>query len=100
MIKHIVLWKVKETAEGKTGAENARIIKEMLEALKGKVEGIRALEVGLNVKPSGEAADVALYSEFDTLEDLERYAKHPEHLKVVEFVGKVRSERRVIDYEV
>jgi hypothetical protein len=99
MIKHLVLWKLKETAEGKTRRENALELKAALENLKGKVAEILALEVGLNFNPADTASDVSLYSEFRTREDLEKYQKHPEHLKVVELVKKVTQERRVSDYE-
>ena len=37
MLKHIVMWKLKEFAEGKTKAENALIMKESLERLVGIV---------------------------------------------------------------
>lgn len=99
MIKHLVLWKLKENAEGKTRQENALDLKAALEGLKGKVSEIHGLEVGLNFNPTDTASDVSLYSEFKTREDLEKYQKHPEHLKVVELVKKVTQERRVSDYE-
>jgi hypothetical protein len=99
MIKHLVLWKLKENAEGKTRQENALELKAALEGLKGKVPEIQALEVGLNFNPADTACDLSLYSEFKTREDLEKYQKNPEHLKVVELVKKVTQERRVSDYE-
>jgi len=100
MIKHLVLWKLKENAEGKTRQENALDLKAALEGLKGKVPEIQALEVGLNYNTADTASDLSLYSEFKSREDLERYQKHPDHLKVVELVKKVTQERRVSDYEV
>ena len=48
MIKHIVTWKLKEEAEGNTKVENAKKIKEILEALDGKIETLKAIEVGIN----------------------------------------------------
>ena len=100
MIKHIVLWKLKEFAEGADKAENVRKLKAMLEALPGKVPVIRALETGVNGIPSEAAWDVALIAEFDSPEDLDIYQKHPEHVKVAEFVGKVRTERALVDIPV
>ena len=64
MIKHLVLWKLKESAEGKTRQENALELKAALEGLKGKVREIQALEVGLNFNPADTASDLSLYSEF------------------------------------
>ena len=100
MIKHIVLWKLKEPAEGKAKSETAGELKAALEGLKGKIWEIQALEVGFNFNPADTACDVSLYSEFKTRQDLDRYQKHPEHLKVAEFVKKVTVERRVADYEI
>ncbi len=100
MIKHIVMWKIKEVAEGLTKEKIAEKIKRDAEVLKDKIKEIRELEIGINVKPSEAAYDVVLYSTFDTMEDLDRYQTHPEHVKVAEFIGKVREARVVVDYEV
>ena len=51
MIKHIVLWKLKATAEGAGKEENAAIIKRELEALKEKIPQIRHIEVGPQLHP-------------------------------------------------
>lgn len=98
MLKHIVMWKLKDHAEGKTRDENAIIMKGMLEALKDKTPEIQFLEVGINVNPTDAAYDVVLYSEFMDEAALSVYQGHPEHLKVAEFVAKVREERAVVDY--
>lgn len=99
MIKHIVMWKLKESEEGKNKLENAEIIKAKLESLKNKIEQIKSIEVGINVNSSKFAYDVVLYSEFNAVEDLNIYQKHPEHLKAAEFVVKVTELRAVVDYE-
>lgn len=99
MIKHIVMWKLKETAEGKTKEENAVYIKNILEALKDEIEEIIRIEVGINYLEEEGAYDLVLYSEFTSKEDVEIYQNHPEHLKVAEYVGKVRETRVVVDYE-
>ncbi len=98
MLKHIVLFKLKTSAEGTSKEENAKKIKRDLEALKGKIPQIRHLEVGINSIMSEASYDVAIYSEFANEADLTTYARHPEHLKVAEFVGKVRESRVVVDY--
>lgn len=100
MIKHIVIFKLKETAEGNSREENKQIFKGMLEALVGVVPGIEMMEVGLKGEKSPEDnADVVLTTEFKTWEALKAYAVHPEHLKVVDFVKKVIEGRSVVDYE-
>ena len=100
MIKQIVLWKLKEVSECGDRLQNARKMKHDLEALKSVIPQIRHIEVGLNSIPSDGSYDVALYSEFESEKDLDIYQKHPEHLKVAEFVGKVRERRVVVDYHV
>lgn len=100
MIKHIVMWRLHEFADGNGKAENARKLKEYLLALQESIPQIQQIEVGINIAGSDpNAADVALYSEFENLEALQIYQKHPEHQKVVQFLNKVRSEKRVVDYE-
>lgn len=99
MLKHIVLWKLKENVEGRSKAETAKELKAALEGLLGKIREIQALEVGINFNPADTASDLSLYTEFKSREDLDKYQKHPEHLKVVELVKKLTMERRVSDYE-
>ncbi|MEX0609888.1 MAG: Dabb family protein [Balneolaceae bacterium] len=101
MVKHIVLWKLKEAAGGKTKAENASIIKELLERLPAKIQALKSAEVGINILPEDNdmVCDVVLTAICETQEDVEVYAVHPEHQKVVSFIKKVVSERRVIDYQ-
>ena len=101
MIKHIVLWKLKDHAEGKTKQENALQLKMELEKLNGKVPGLIHLEVGININVEGDDdSDVILYSEFENIDALEKYYPHPDHIKIKPFAQSIRSERRVIDYEV
>ena len=98
MLKHIVLFKLKPIAEGASKEENSKKIKYDLETLTGKVPQIRHIEVGINVIPSETAYDIAIYSEFADEKDLNIYMKHSEHVKIAEFIGKVRESRVVVDY--
>jgi quinol monooxygenase YgiN len=99
MIKHIVLWKLKEEANGFSKEQNASEIKMRLEALNGQIEGLLKLEVGFDFLHSAESADIVLYSEFENKEALDYYQQHPLHKAVMPFIGEARSERRVVDYE-
>jgi len=100
VIRHIVMWRLKESAHGNDKATNARLIKEKLEALNGRIPGLLALEVGIDFAGSDDSADIVLYSEFESREALDNYQAHPQHKAVVPFVGEARIERRVVDYEV
>ncbi len=99
MIKHIVCFKLKESAEGASKTENARRIKRELEELVNKLPGVLRLEVGINTVADPMAYDLALYSEFASREALDKYQSHPAHQKVAQFIGKVREQRVVVDYE-
>ena len=98
MIKHIVMWKLKDFSEGAGRLENMQKMKSMLEALNGRIPGLLNLEVGFNINTSNTDFDLVLYSEFKDERALETYQNHPEHLIVKEFVGKVREKRAVVDY--
>lgn len=99
MIKHIVMWNLKEEANGKNREENAKEIKIMLEALMGKIPGLHKLEVGIDFNRSNAACDLVLYSELDDKKSLEIYRDHPDHVKAAQFIGEVTSVRYVVDYE-
>ena len=94
------MWKLKGFAEGAGKKENAHKIKAQLEYLKNIIKEIRFIEVGINMIESVDSYDLLLYSEFESAEDLKIYQNHPEHLRVGDFIGKVRLERRVVDYEI
>lgn len=102
MIKHLVLWKLKDKALGRSKSENALLLKQRLENLNGIIPGMHLLEIGITINntDSDDEVDVVLYSEFENIEALEAYYPHPEHVKIKEFVQAIRSERRVIDYQV
>jgi hypothetical protein len=100
VVKHIVFWKLKKKAIGKSRDENAKLIKEKLEALNGKIPGLLSLEVGFDFSKERTSVDVAAYCTFANREDLGNYLGHPEHEAVVPFLVKAASELRVADYEI
>ncbi len=100
MIKHIAIWKLKESAHGNDRATNTRLVKDKLEALRGKIPGLLTIEVGLDFSATEKSGDAVLYSEFTNRDALQLYQAHPLHLEIVPFVAEAASERRVVDYEV
>ena len=100
MIKHIVLWTLKDEALGTTKAENARRLKREIFALTGVVPGLRHIEAGISVGDAEGSWDVGLYSEFDSLDALHAYQVHPRHEALKELIAELRVDRAVIDYEV
>lgn len=101
MIRHIVMFKFKEEAEGRTKAENVAITRGMLEALPSKIDWIRSSFVATGVEGQKDANyDLILISDFDSLEDLEKYRVHPDHVAVGTFMKPVRIDRTCIDFEI
>jgi hypothetical protein len=100
VIKHLVFWKLLEEAEGASREENTARMKAAIEELVDDIPEIVSIEVGVDMNRSNAAWDVALYSTFESAHDLATYQAHPAHQRVAEFVGRVTSDRAVIDYEV
>jgi hypothetical protein len=100
MLKHIVMWKLKDHAEGADRAANAVEMKRRLDACANIVPGQIKFEVTL-AQPGLEATyDVVLYSEFENKATLDAYVQHPAHQAVVPFIGAIREGRQCMDYEV
>ncbi|WP_459202508.1 Dabb family protein [Methanococcus sp. CF] len=99
MIKHVVMWKLKDNLGKEEKFENAKIIKDDLESLRKLVPEIKRIEVGINSEKFENNYDVVLIAEFDSFEDLDIYQKNPEHVKVAEFVKSVAKLRTAVDFE-
>ena len=94
MIVHIVMFRFKE--ENKE--TNLTEVTARLNSLVELIPTLKFIEVGLDFSRTERAFDLSLYSKFDTKEDLQAYAVHPEHLKVVELIKSVTLESKVVDY--
>lgn len=102
MIRHIVLFKFKETANGKTKRENLLEAKERMLALKDQIPELTRLSVHFGAEAQAASNyDYILVSDFDTLEQMEAYQKHPAHVAFGQFVKELREPegRACIDYE-
>lgn len=100
MIRHIVMWKLRETAEGATRAENALTLKEKLEGCRDIMPGIVRLEVGIAGAGLVSTYDAVLISDFADKATLDAYQIHPQHEAVKQFIGAVSEARQCVDYEV
>ena len=96
MVKHIILWKLKDdcnTDEIKLG------IKREIEGLLGKVPGLLEISVQTECLVSSNV-DVMLYSVLESPEALKAYAIHPAHVMVADtFVRPYTATRACIDFE-
>lgn len=97
-LRHVVTYQLKETAEGNSKEENAKLAKEKLEALMGVVDGLLSIHVGIDVKKSSDNWDIVLISDFTDMDAYMNYRNHPAHKKVAEFMGKIRKARSSVDF--
>ncbi len=96
MVKHIILWNLKE--EFNT-AEIKESMKRELEGLVGKVPGLLEMKIEIDPLPTSNV-DVMLYSELESAEALRGYATHPDHVHVADtYVRPFTKVRTVIDFE-
>lgn len=100
MIKHIVMWNFADQAEGADRQANLERVRDDLLALADVVPGMGAFEVALGADPLEHSYDLVLYSEFESADALRAYATHPRHVAVAGFIGRVRTARVCMDYEV
>jgi len=101
MIRHIVMFRFHEEADGRTKTENLAIAKDMLEKLMGVVPTLRSMDVRLNDEAASvDNYDLVLTAEYDDMDGLNAYVVHPAHKEVGVFMGKVRISRASIDYEI
>ena len=99
MVKHIVLFKLKDEVPETDKLVVMNKFKEAIEALPAKISVIRKIEVGLNMNP-GESWHIALYSEFDNLDDVKFYATHPDHVAAGKIIAEAKESRSCVDYDI
>ena len=100
MVKHIILWTLKEMSDSEKESVKAGI-KEGLESLKGKIPGLVDIKVNTSGRLASSTADLMLDSTFESEEALKGYSKHPAHVAVAD--SKVRpftASRACLDFEV
>ncbi len=100
MVKHVILWTLKEEYSAEQKKEIKKDIKAGLEGLKGRIPGLVDIQVNIDGLASSNA-DLMLDSTFEDEASLKGYAVHPEHVAVAD--GKVRpytAIRSCLDYTV
>lgn len=99
MIRHRIIWKLKEDMSEVEKQEVRMQAKKHLEALRGKIDGLITLSVIIDPLPTSNG-DMMLDSLFDSVEALKGYASHPLHLAVANtYVRPYTASRACIDYE-
>ena len=97
MIKHVVLFKLKEFSSQEDKNLKINEIKNGLEALINLIPELKKNHVGVNINPN-EEFDICLETEHENMKDLKAYAVHSEHIAVAKIVREVLEKRSCVDY--
>lgn len=95
MVKHIVVFKLKGTAERRRDVSLR--FREALLALPEKIDVLKSIEVGMNENPS-EDWDVVLTAVVEKMEDVKTYAAHPAHVAAASIIAQLKESRACVDY--
>jgi len=98
MIRHIVMWKLKETTPVASRIDNLVKFRTLLEGCRNLVPGTLRLEVGLAKEGMLSTSDIVLVADFADRDALDAYQNHPAHRAVKSFTGAVAEMRQCVDY--
>ncbi len=92
MIKHVVMWRYKDKSDIETA-------KKQLESMRNRVPTMLSIETGVNFLVSPASWDLVLITEHQDRASLDAYQADSLHVQVKEVLGKLESERVVVDFE-
>ena len=98
MIRHIVMFKLKEFSTPSEKQQAAETLKRELLSMRTKISVICEFEIGINFNPNSNAFDVVINSTFANREDLETYQVHPAHQAFIAFNKNYSVEKVIVDY--
>lgn len=100
MVKHIVMWKLKQFDSPNGKQEAIDKIKTLFVNLQKELSIIKKAEVLVNSdKAPQDNFDATLIVDFESFEDLKAYQIYPSHKKISEYIKSIRVDRAAIDYE-
>ncbi|MCR5226512.1 MAG: Dabb family protein [Eubacterium sp.] len=94
MVKHIILWQLKDELTAEEKASVKADIKVGLEGLAGQIPGLIDIHVQTECLESSNA-DLMLDSSFEDEASLKGYAVHPAHVAVADGVVRPNTKSRV-----
>lgn len=97
-LRHIVMWTLKDEAEGLSKAENMRKAREWLLSFSNLVPGIELFEVGVKTEGLDCTADLILNSVFKDEATLVAYQNHPDHIAIKPFMKAIVAQRQCMDF--
>jgi hypothetical protein len=100
MIRHVVMFGIRGNGE-LSPTQEAKRLGDMLLTLPEKIPFLKRMEVGVNSELAPEEnSQLVLIADFDSIEDCAMYSIHPAHVAVAEEIGKVKTSRSCVDYEI
>lgn len=100
MIRHIVLFRLKDSFTGSNRTEALTELKKHIEELPHSIDLIRRCEVGIDVRHLETSYDIILTMDFDSMADLDAYTVHPDHQDFIRFNKDFSAAKVCIDYPV
>ncbi len=99
MVKHMILWKLKDSLSEEEKVQVKKEIKERLEALEGQIDGLESMQIRTEYLPSS-SADIMMDSLFTDEQALKGYQTHPKHVAVADTYVRPNVEIRLsMDFE-
>jgi hypothetical protein len=89
MLRCITMFKLKDIAGGKSKIENGNEIKQFVDSFKDNIAEIRSFEVGVSSYQLPNQYDLVFIQEFDSLEGMNKFRAHPDHIKLAELLSNV-----------
>jgi len=99
MINHVVLFKLKKYNSESEKQDVIGSIEDALLDLSDKISELKYIEVGVNYELASKSYDICLITHFETVDELDAYRVHPDHLKVGELIQQHVVERAAVDFE-
>lgn len=100
MIRHIVMFRLKEYPSPEEKQKAAEEVLHELNHLPVKIGFIKSFEAGINFCKDSWAYDLVLDSVFESAEDLERYRVHPDHQSFIAFNKNYSVDKTVVDFNI
>lgn len=100
MYKHLVFWKIKDTAYGKSKATLISEVKAKLDSLPSHIPEIISYETAINIGDyEASFYDISLISVFENKDTFWNYTKYPIHDEVVAYISSIMEAEQIVDYE-
>lgn len=99
MIRHIVLFKIKEFSSNEERNQAFDDVLLNFRSLVGEIPQIRKYTVMPDIVQGQASFDVIIDSSFDNLDDLKDYQSHPAHLFAVKQNEQWCCQKVVLDYD-